>query len=78
MIKVYQVNWSVSDGGQYVPPDPVCGGGWYSDQYGSDIIPATSMKIARSIIEKARPQAVVGAIKMLAIVPCCKCERQRG
>jgi hypothetical protein len=72
MIKVYQVNWSVPNGGQYVPPDPVSGGDYCRDEYGLDIVPATSMKMARSIVEKARPQAVVGEIKMLAVLPSQK------
>lgn len=65
MIKVYKVKWCIIDGGQYVPPDPVSGGDYYRDAYGMDIIPALTVKMAKEIVEKARPLAKIRAIKVL-------------
>jgi len=66
VIKVYQVNWRIPDGGQYIPPDSVGGGDYYRDKYRTDIIPATSIKMAREIVEEARPSAKVTKVKILS------------
>lgn len=32
MIRVYQVDWLDKNGGEYIPPDLTCGGGYYLEQ----------------------------------------------
>ncbi len=63
MISVYQVKWTIHDGGEYVPGE--CGG-YHRDLYGTDIIPATSEKMAEEIVEMARPSAEKIVVKKLA------------
>ena len=58
-MKIYSVSWVERGGGQYIPPDPICGGDSYSDKHGTDIITASTEKIAKVAIEKARPSAKV-------------------
>ncbi len=71
MIKVFKVDWCIEDGGSCVPLGPVrlClfgGGNYYQDEYGTDIIPAMSIKMARDIVNKARPSAKITGVKILA------------
>lgn len=66
MIKVYKVDWKIPDGGRYIPPDSVGCGDYYNDKYGTDIIPATNIKMARKIVKDARLSAKIIRIKMLA------------
>jgi hypothetical protein len=58
-MKIYSVSWVERGRGQYIPPDPVCGGDFYADEQGTDIITATSAKIAKAAVEMVRPNAKV-------------------
>lgn len=67
MIKVYQVNWKIPNGGPLSHLGIVCGGHHYrTDKYGTDIIPATSIKMAETMIQEARPSAIITGTKVLA------------
>lgn len=58
-MKIFAVSWVARERGQYIPPDPVCGGDYYADKHGTDIITATNAKIAKVAVEMARPCAKV-------------------
>ena len=56
---IYKVDWVVVGGGPYVPADPVAGGDYNSDLYGSDLITAADAKTAKKAVELGRPKSKV-------------------
>ncbi len=58
-MKIFSVSWVERGAGQYVPPDPVGGGDYYADKYGTDIITASNAKTAKEAVEMVRPNAKV-------------------
>ena len=58
-MKIFSVSWVERGGGQYISPDPVCGGDYYADKHGTDIITARTAKIAKDAVEMVRPNAKV-------------------
>ncbi len=65
MISVYQVDWMIQDGGPCIGHDSINHGDYHSDLYGTDIIPANSIKKAEEIVEMARPRADIIVVKRL-------------
>lgn len=64
-MNTYKVSWKIIDGGEYVPPDPCCGGDYFSDKYGMDIITINTKKAARNVVKKARPSAKIMGVEQL-------------
>lgn len=67
-LKLYRVNWKIRGGGAYVPPDPVAGGDYHSDKHGTDLITCFSAKSARSLVQKARHEAIITGVHLVGEV----------
>jgi len=53
----YLVTWQLPGRGQYIPPDPCCGGNYYKDKYVSQIMYARSLEQIRKLVKDAYPDA---------------------
>lgn len=64
-LKLIAVRVMIPGEGGYVPPDPVCGGAYYTDKHEVHVLTCASIKLARSAARQLYPNCVIKSATVL-------------
>ncbi len=63
-MNIYLATYKFKGGGEYVPEDPVAGGGFYPDRYVENFIVARTAAAVRRAVKNVYPTAIITKIKL--------------